>query len=116
MDITKLKKVVLTILILMLDFTCSMPCPNADFQIVVGGTSFEIESIRTAVNSNGDILVGGMMRKQLESSVLSAFLYMFRTSTCEVVWKYEFSEINGYYDPVVAFSNDGNYAYMLAYS
>ena len=47
--------------------------------------------------------------------VYSGFLYLLRTSSCSVIWKYEFTEINDSLNPAVAWSHDENYAYMLAY-
>ena len=114
-----LKGTLITITILLSNFAFATPCSTADYQTIVGGWGFEVIDIWAAVNSKGDILVGGVMQlveAQVSDPIYSAFIYMLRTQTCEITWKHEFYQINSNLNTAVAWSHDERYAYMLGYS
>ena len=72
-------------------------CSNSDYQTIVGGTDFEVESMSTAIKQNGDILVGGFMNKELTDvfqDTNRSFLYLLEKSTCTISWSYEYESFD----------------------
>ena len=99
----------------------SASCPASEYYAVVGGQGFDVSAMRTAINSRGDILVGGVMHKVMASQgnsadIYSGFLYLLQVSDCTVLWKYEFEQLNVLLDPAVAWSHDDSQALMLGYN
>ena len=90
-------------------------CNTDDYAAVVGGYGHEVDNVKIAVDSDENLLVGGSMTKSL-ASYSSTFFYMFLTNgNCQVAWRYEFGDFEEGVG-AVAFSDDENYAYLLAYT
>ena len=89
----------------------SASCSASDWKTMIGNPGFDIYSIKSAVNSQGDILVAGLMEMKY-TSVLSAFVYLLKDEDCSVPWKYQISAITNSFDGV-AWSHDEAYAYII---
>ena len=63
----------------------SATCSDSDWKTLIGNNGFNIDSAFSAVNSQGDILVGGLMEMQQLKS-FTGFIYLLRSSDCSVPW------------------------------
>ena len=110
---TILKKLVL---LSMINSVLSSSCSTSDYAAVVGGYGHTVSDVQIAVDSDENLLVGGLMTKSLGTSYTASFFYLLLTNgNCDVPWRHEWTEFD-LATGAVAFNSAETAAYMLAYT
>ena len=102
---------VVLILLQMLALSTNASCSASDWQTLIGNPDFNIMSTYSDVNSQGDILVAGLVQIK-HTNAQSAFIYLLRTSDCTVPWRYQIKAITNQVHSIT-WSFDESYAYII---
>ena len=101
----------ITLLFQMFMAGCIASCSSSDWKTLIGNPGFDVQSTQSAVNSQGDVLVAGIIEAQY-MDFTSAFIYLLKYEDCTVSWQYH---VNAITDSVygITWSYDESYAYII---
>lgn len=90
-------------------------CQQENYLAVIGGPSYTVNSVHTAINSIASTIAVAGLLTQTENNTPLSYLYLFSSKSCQLISQNQFPDYtNGIKD--IAFSPDNNQVAMVAYS